>query len=314
MHNNEPVNKKFGNSNEAEELDLRPILDSVKSFFAGISTLVEFMIYSTKKMLLFISVFTLIGLSIGIVKYFKDRPVYLTTMTLTSNLLTNEYCKNLIYDLQSIKEDNNNELLANKLNINVEAANAIKRLSYEGFLKEDKLDTIPIGTPFTIEMEYYNNDIVESVEAGLVNYLENNKYAKVRKKAKRDRLQMMSNIILEEIASLDSLKEVMAAGLAPRGTSNGFVYGQPLDPVNVYREAMQLHKERLKIDSEIKLIDNVEVINNFNKKRTPVSPNFILNILSGILLGYSFGLIVAMIKKKNEFNNQKNSKASRIVA
>jgi hypothetical protein len=313
MHNNEPVNKNFGNSNEAEELDLRPILNLIKNFFAGISTLIEFMIYSTKKMLLLTSVFIFIGICIGITNYYNATPVYSTNMTLTSSLLTNEYCKNLIYDLQSIKEDNNNELLANKLNINIEAANAIKRLSYEGFLKEDKLDTIPIGTPFTIEMEYYDNDIVDSVEAGIVNYLENNKYAQVRKKAKRDRLQMMSNIILEEIASLDSLKEVMAAGLAPRGTGNGFVYGQPLDPVNVYREAMQLHTERLKIEAEIKLIDNVEVINNFNKKRTPVSPNLVLNILSGILLGYFFGLIIAMIKKKNEFNNQKNNRPSRIV-
>jgi hypothetical protein len=316
MHTNEPLKKKSGN-NEIEEIDLKPIIKLIKSFFTGIITLIKFIIYSIIKMPVFIIICTFIGLSIGLFSFYNEQPMYITSMTLTSNLLTNGYCKNLIDDLQSIKDDNNNELLATKLNINTTDAAAIQKLSYKDFTKEIDIDTAAIGTPFIIEMAYYDNSIIESVEAGLVNYLENNQYAQARKVVKKEQLQSMGNVIIKEIADLDSLKEVIASNLSPRGSGSGFVYGQPLDPVNVYKETLDLHARKLELDSKIKLIDNIELINSFNKKITPASPNLYLKILTGVSLGFCFGLLIALFKARDSFNKMNKSssdKSDRILA
>jgi hypothetical protein len=314
MYTNEPVNKKSGNG-EIEEIDLKPILKLVKSFFTGIATLVKFMIYSIRKAPIFISICMSVGLITGLLSFYNEQPLYLTSMTVTSDLLTNGYCKNLVDDLQSVKDDNNNELLASKLNINIAEAAAIQKLAYKDFFKEIDIDTAAIGTPFIVEMGYYDNSIIESVEAGLINYLENNKYAQARKAIQKEHLQSMSNVIVKEIADLDSLKEVIANSLSPR--VSGFVYGQPLDPVNVYKETLDLHARKLEIDSKIKLIDNVEIINSFNKKITPVSPNLYWKILTGVSKGFCFGLLIALFRERVSFhkmNKSSSDKSDRILA
>ncbi len=293
-------------SNKSNEIDLRLVYNKIKQPFITLwKFIINIFLIIQKRLVLCICLF-LFGIGAGIGLFFVSKPVYSSTMTISSSLLNNDFCRDEINELETLIRDNTPKLLAKKLKIDTNSAKEIKKVEFHNYFetpdkKYTKKDTVILGLPFKIKAYVSNISVYDTLQNAIVNYLENNPYALKRKEIKRQNIQLMREKLRTEIQQLDSLKIVVAAHLLPRGNSNGFVFGQPLDPINVYREGISLYKDDLELNSESILIDNIQVINDFSPSVRPESPKLWKTIITGAIVGFLLGIILSLYleRKKN---------------
>lgn len=288
------------NELDHDEIDLRFVYKKIKGFFSSIwSFILNTLQLSLRKWKL-ILLFSIIGVCVGAGLFFIIRPVYSSTLIVSSNTLTNDYCSDIINNIELIIKDNSPELLAKKLKIDVSSAKEIKELEFDNYdeklkkIYKDK-DTIVLGRPFKINAYTFSNTVFETLQKALVKYMENNEYALKRKEIKIANLNNLRAKIKTDIHQLDSLKFVVVSNMLPRGTQNGFVFGQPIDPMNMFKEEIILFKEDLLINKDLELSDNIQVIQDFYPREKPNYPRLRINIPLGGIAGFITGLILAFI-------------------
>lgn len=296
-------------SNKNDEIDLRLVYNKIKQIFMGFwNFIIDILtnIYKViRKRLLLCIMISILGIGVGIGLFFVQKPIYVSVMTLSSSVLNNDFCEDLILGLQTIVEDDTPELLAQRLNITVQSAKEIKKIQFHNYSEKLKKkytekDTVVLGLPFVIKADVYNPTVFDTLQKALVNYLENNNYSLKRKEiAKQNNIAMRGKII-NEIRDLDSLKFIIASNMAHRGKENGFVFGQPLDPINTFREGIGLFKEELNLNTALILSDNIQVIEDFAPKAKPDSPRLLRNIVYYGAGGFLLGLIISFyLERKN---------------
>jgi len=242
----------------------------------------------------------MLGAGLGVTLFFTSKPIYISTLTLTSSTLNNDFCSELINELQLFIEDDTPELLAKKLKIGMGTAKEIRKIEFDNFneklnKKYKEEDTVVLGLPFKIKVFALNNSIFDTLQTAFVNYLENNDYALKRKEIRKQNIQLLRKKLNDQIIELDSLKNVVATNLLPRGNISGFVFGQPLDPINVYKEAIALFQNDLDLNTQYILIDNIQIINPFSIRNKPASPRLVKSITTGAIAGFLLGMLTAFI-------------------
>ena len=130
------------------------------------------------------------------------------------------------------------------------------------FLIDKKDSTISL---FKITLTLKSVQHLDTIQWGLVNYLENNEYAIKRKDAKRKALEAMKANLNHKLEGLDSLKKIVNSSIIPRSEGKGIILGEPIDPVSIYQAEMGYYREQLNIDQALATIDNIEVIQPFLK-------------------------------------------------
>ena len=292
-------------SNKSEEIDLILIFSKIKLAFVNFGNFFLNIFRIALKRWVLLLIISLLGAGIGIGLFFLAKPVYISSFTLSSNTLSNDFCADIIEDLELIIKDNTPEVLAKKLKIDTTIAKEINALEFQNYdeklkkLYKDK-DTVVLGRPFKIIAYTYNNKIFSALQKALVDYLENNEYALKRKELKMNNILLMREKLKGEIHQLDSLKFVVAANLLPRGSTNGFVFGQPLDPINVYKEGINLFQDDLNLNSNLVLIDNIQVIKDFSPRAKQDSPKLVRNIVIYGFVLFVIGLIFVFFLEKKE--------------
>jgi hypothetical protein len=290
-----------------DEIDLREIYSAIKDFFIRLGHSIGGILRIAKKRLGLLLVFLVIGVGLGTGLFYLIQPTYTATLTLSSSILTNDYCADIIHELELIIEDDSPQLLAQKLKIDTSSAKAIKRIefyNYDEKLKEkykDK-DTVVLGRPFKIKVFSSSNVVFDTLQKALVNYLESNPYALKRKEIKIQENLLLRNKINSEIKQLDSLKNTVSANLLPRGNQSGFVFGQPIDPINIYREGILFFQKELDLTKEMVLIDNIQVISDFSARNKPDSPRIFKTTTAGGGAGLLFGLTLAIFLERRKKN------------
>lgn len=297
------------NSSNNEEIDLRYVFMKLGKLISGlwnaIITFISNCIQILKKRWGLIIIFFLIGTGSGIGLYYYSTPVYTSTMVLSSRTLSNEFCSDIIYSLNSIIEDNSYTILSKKISISTSSAKSIVKLEFDNYneklkKKYDSKDTVVLGLPFKIKAYSYTNTVFDTLQKALVNYLENNEYSMKRKKVKIQNINSLKEKIENDIHDLDSLKFTIANNMTPRGTEKGFVFGQPIDPLNTFKEGIILFKEKLELNSSLELIDNIQVIQDFVPRAKPDSPKLVKNIVLYGASGFLLGLLLAFYLERKK--------------
>jgi len=214
---------------------------------------------------------TLAGFSL---RYFI-KPSYQTSGIFISNILPGRYCSILLKNLDDIKGGKNVPVLAQQLKIPIEAAQDIRSISMsdmrDTFLIEKKDSTLSL---FKITLTLATVERLDTIQWGLVNYLENNEYALKRKEARIKSLEALKENLNVKMESLDSLKKLVNSSIVPRSEARGIILGEPIDPVNVYQAEMGYYKERLGIDQSLATIDNIEILQPFFKLNQTNYPRY----------------------------------------
>ena len=126
-----------------------------------------------KKRIVLVVILCLLGGLAGWGFYLYKTPVYKTEMVLTSKVLSNDYCRYLVEDM-----NNNIDVFAKKIGttVNIQKVVSIEYLKFTEKLRESK-DSLSFGMPFKVRLLVYDPSVIDSMETFIVKYLENNKYA-----------------------------------------------------------------------------------------------------------------------------------------
>jgi len=285
------------------------LVDSLSFFTRAASSfknaIAGFFRFSLKNFILLL-VFLLIGFAGGFVHYKLAKPVYFSELIVSSNYLPNDFCAELVEQLQGYVDDDTPELLAKKLEIDSADAEGIVKLQFSNFdenlaEKYKDRDTIVLGLPFKIKVYVSDFNLYPKLQPGLIGFFERNPYSEVERNIRLTNTNLLIEKIRKESSELDSLKKVVSSHLAPRGTQGGFVFGQPLDPINIYREVITLYKEELEKSAELIIkSNNLRVYSGFEVREKPHRPKLLLSIgifaLTGIFLGY----VIALVKRNRK--------------
>lgn len=278
-----------------EEVSLSQVFSAVKngiiSFFLSIWNV---FLFSFKNFWTF-AITVIIGTGIGFGIHLLIKPVYTTDLTLVSYRLTNDHCAQLIGTLEELaNHEENAPVLAKLLNLTTEEAEQINEIEYRNMNdKMEKLysDSVLMNLPFLVRAEVHDTSILDKLQIGIVGYIENNEYSVKRKKLARQTLELMKAEVARNVKQLDSLKKIVDQSIIPRGTGTGIILGEPINPVNVYDKAIDMYRSELKIQEDIALLSNIEVMENFTKFVKPTWPKLWLDLLLGGIGGYLLGLI-----------------------
>jgi len=250
--------------NNPAEIDLMYFFRPLGNFFKSISNGIVFFF---KKIQTNVILFTLAVLTISAtgfsIRYFL-KPAYQTEGMFVSSVLPSKYCSLLLGNLRKLQGEENAPLLSRQISIPEEACSdilSITMLPMRDTFSLDRRDTSL--SLFRIRLVLKKMDNLDTIQRGLVNYLENNAFALKRKEARINSLKALKIELNKKIESLDSLKKIVNSSIVPRSEGKGIILGEPIDPVSVYQAEMGYYKEQLGIDQSLATIDNIEIIQPF---------------------------------------------------
>lgn len=274
-----------------DEIDLGVIFNKLGAFTDRIKQGILKLILISKKRALMLLLFLFIGAGLGYAVSYTTKPYYTSSMTLMLANIRNEFIENQLINLTVMVEEDNFSEIADRLDISEELAASIKEMKFAN-LDQDKIeeDSILIGSPFRIELSLFDSKNFDVMEPALVSYLENNRYFAKQRVIKQRQIESMISRLKGEIYSIDSIKTNV---VEPRGPVNGFVYGQPIDPTNLYRESIKMYEQQVKLEAALDQLDNVEIVTGFAPKLRPAGPRRKYFALAGGLMALLVGLIVA---------------------
>lgn len=283
-----------------EDIDLLYVFKGLKSgivyFLKSIKWLID---YSIKKIIP-LSVFIVLFSSLGLGLYFLTTPYYKSDMSISHIRFENDYCFEMVKDLGSYIDGNGNSTLSRVLAISPKYAKEIKSIKYIPLnlnIARRYADSSSVILPFKVEVEIYDNEILDSLQKGILNYFESNEYASKIKELDEELLIKTEQRLKKEISSIDSLKNIVDQSIIPRSTGNGIVFGEPVDPVSVYKQSMEMHEKEIRLSKQKRLNNSFEVRVGFTKSAKKASEGKLIFILSGMLAGYIIGLLYLSRKK-----------------
>ncbi|MFD2998843.1 chain length determinant protein [Pontibacter toksunensis] len=276
-----------------DEVDLTHIFRLFGRFFQKIGNGIRFAIIALFRHWVVVSLILLVGLGFGFAAYYMTKPYYTSSMTLVLADIRNEFVENHLTNLSDMINEGNISAISESLDLGPEAAKEIKEMKFLN-LDQERIseDSILKGSPFMIQLTLYNNALFESMEPALTNYLENNRYFSKQKLIRQREVESLITKLKAQIESIDSIKTTV---VSPRGPVNGFVYGEPIDPTNLYKESMTLYQEQVKLEAELDQLDNIQVVNGFTPRFRPTGPDLLKFLLIGGAISFIIGLIVALV-------------------
>lgn len=229
---------------------------------------------------LFIAILLLIS-AVGYCLRFVIPHYYETEGIFATRFLPAKYCELLTDDLNTHVGD---PLIADQLHIGGDVADNITKIALNPLTEPvDLRDTLLQS--FILHLHLKKMDHLDSIQQALVNYFENNQYALKRKEETMIALRALRQNIIGRIASLDSLTPIVNSSVIPRSTGQGIILGQPIDPVNVYRAQDSFFRQRVKIETALTNLNNIEIVQPFLKLNEPNYPKFWLLTVSFIVGG-----------------------------
>jgi hypothetical protein len=234
----------------------------------------------------------LLGLGIGYWLYYRSPPIYETSLIASSKVLTYNKVQSLVDVLNKLALERNEKILSKKMNISIQLARCINQVktfninetklqNNEGNEKEDLS-----GNEFKLIISIYDNTNVDSLQAGLIYYLENNEFVKKRNSIQKHNLGIMLRRVKEEEKKLDSLRFSINKLLESNAENSTSIL--MADPASINKDIIALYERELNIQAELLLIDDIQVIQSFTRFSRVTSPNLIKDI--GVSLGSAITL------------------------
>lgn len=287
--------KYAGHEPENSEIDLSIVAKSVKEGVNKIGKGIKYLSYLIGKYYRVIIGVVSLGLIFAYIAYENTKPYYTSSMTLVLADFRNQFVEDHLNKISLMVKDDNFEALSERLNISIEEAKQIKKMTFSN-LDEERIseDSVLTGSPFRIELMLYNKGLFDDMEESITEYLESNRYFSKQKRIRQRELESLIGKYKQDIESIDSVKTSVAN---LRGPANGFVYGEPLDPTNLYKESVNMYQQQAYLESELERLDNVEVVVGFapqSKAAWPILPIF---LAAGAFAGSFIGLIIAQMKE-----------------
>ena len=236
-----------------------------------------------------IVVFFLVGTAVGLAYYFSARKVYENKMIISSNILTESYGKTLFENANRYVREGNVGVLAEQFGVSEATASQLVTLTIETLAKSESEDQKE-SERLLITVEVLNPAIYPELQKGIINFLENNEFAKIRVEQRKAYFKQMLATAEAEIKDLEELKVKIFKGEFFQNSKGAVM----LDPTNVNAMILELTEKKIGFEDGLKLANSVQVIEGFTRFQRQISPKLSLSLVSGSLVGLMFvGFLIA---------------------
>jgi hypothetical protein len=244
-------------------------------------------IITIRKNFWLILLFFVLGTVLGLVYYTSAKKVYQSKMVVSSRILTNSYSKALIDKINTFRREQNRDAIKTLLHIS--DSTAINLVSLE-VQRVSAVDDLKETDKFIITANVFDHNVLPDLQQGLVYYLENNDYVKVRVEQDKKYLDGMIAKVDQEIKDMERFKEKIVSGTFYETVKGNVMF----DPTTVNSKILELTKEKLTLQNNLEVINSVHVIEGFSQFDRPSSPQLSVSLVSGSLVGLFFvGCLIA---------------------
>ena len=186
---------------------------------------------------------------------------------------------------QSPWAESNRSALSAKLKISEEDARQLSSIKIVNLSVGDV--ELKESDRYVVTVQVYDFAILPALEKGIISYLQNHEFVKVRVNQNIVFLKQMIATVDEEIRDIEELKERIYKG--------DFVKGNVMfDPTTVNSKIVELTEKKMTYRNTLELVNSVQVIQGFTEFRKPVSPKASLAMAAGLSVGFLFvGLLIA---------------------
>ena len=257
--------------NNEEEIDFGPLFNWAKRIVQSILSALYHWVVKMYKQRYKIALWSILcgGIAVGI-SFLIPRQYY-SELTLMSRGVESK----LLYDKVSIVgtliDDESFEIVADLLNLSVPTIEKIHSIEYDMNPPSAK-DSIDGIFFFKVNATVFDNTILDSLQGAFLSYLSEIDFVQQRKELHQKRTQKLISKLRNEINQLDSLKEIVAQSLIPKGGQQGFIYGEPLDPITVYREGIDLYEKELDLEIFAETLDPIQIVTEYSTFLKPTFP------------------------------------------
>lgn len=242
-----------------------------------------------KRNLLSIIIFFIIGSGLGFMYAYITPKVYESNMMLSSGILTESYTKRLVENLNKLISEKNKVELSNRLSLTLMETEELGKFKIEP-IKEKSSTEESDNSAFLITVELQDELLLPKLEKGVVNYLQDNDYVKVRVEHSKNYLKQLIVKVEEEIRSLESFKSSIYNGKFFQSTNGNVMF----DPTTVNSKILDLTKEKISLEQTLELANSVQIINSFTKFDKPIWPKKSVSMIAGAAFGlFLVGLLIA---------------------
>jgi len=244
---------------------------------------------NTKMILLAFTVGTLLGLA-----YYQFVPkTYESRMVVTSEILTESYSKTLFDNVNQLIRERNITGLSSKMNISTEIASKIGQIKIKNTIEKSDGLKEQDKSYLTLSAASGDNTIWPSLQNGIIHYLQNNEFVKIRVDQRKRYFTEIIKKIDEELKDLQALKSLIASGeLVKSGKENLVLF----DPTSVNTKIIELNKEKFNLQNSLETVNSVQVVDGFTVYEKPSSPKLSISLAAGASFGLFFVAVVIAFK------------------
>jgi len=292
------------NAND-QEVDFEPLINWFLGLTTGITRFFNILFKALANQLKTVISITFIGLLIGLGVFFFAKKKYSASLQLATNHTTNLISNNMVKSLTRLSKDKSYNNLQVVLDIPIEQAKQVSSILYldHNYLPVSDEDTVVETKPFFIYLETYSPEILIDLQLAFVNYLEEQPLTTEYRD--REKFEITSKIKKHEIElkRLDSLKTIVAQSIEPRSSGSGFIYGEAINPIDIYKESERIFDDYLSLKSRLKALKSVKIISEFSPSEKPIFPRY-RHVLLSIGVFFLISLIIAFRTESKKMQGQ----------
>lgn len=226
-----------------------------------------------------IVVFFLVGLVLGVTHFMTSPKQYESKMIISSEILTTSYASVLFENVNNHLGDGAHALLAKDFGMDPNATKGISSLRIENVSRSEG-NVLTESDRYLITARVYDKSVLPALQKGILQYLENNEFVRVRVEQNRTLNQQMLDATERELRDLQQLKTEIYNGKFFNSGGNVM-----FDPTTVNTKILELTQKKIEYQNKLTLSNSVQLIEGFTPFNRHVKPVFAVSVVSGSFFG-----------------------------
>lgn len=250
-----------------------------------------------RQRLLLIGCLALLGLCIGGLRCMLGRHLYKVSMHVTQSEISKKIFADKIQTLNDLIKSRSYEVLAKDLRISPAMARHINLVeAFNLFDVPLQKDTSSAGA-FCVKLELLDNKGLDSLQNGLLQYLNDVEYIRQVKQARLQVYKEKLKFLDSQIAQLDSFKVSYTSFMAQKGSASINLVANKNDVSELFKESNDMMREKQYILEQLAVHqDVVYLLDGFSVPEHPKKHGLLINLLAFMLAGAALGFVIGFFQ------------------
>ncbi|MES2656010.1 MAG: hypothetical protein V4620_10500 [Bacteroidota bacterium] len=209
----------------------------------------------------------------------------------------------ILNDIKVLVKNDDYEEAAEILHLSPDVCEKIYKIDFE-LIKSDKIYKYTDSVN-SVVIDIYTSDrnLFDTIQQSIHAYLETSDYYAKSRKLRAENILEMETKLNKDMGDIDSLKKALTSNAVPRN-AGGFVYGEPINPMNVYEKAIVIYKELLSLKYQTNYIASFELVKKCIKTKKRYWPRLSILLPASVILGSFFCLFYNLYEVINRRKKQ----------